>query len=93
MLVLIDFIAQSQVDIMEDWYRNGDWATIAGMEGEVEEVSPRRTILREINGTMHVIPRSQVIIASNQTRDWARINLNVMVAYKEDISHYSGPRK
>ncbi len=73
--------------IMEDWYRIGDWVTIAGMEGEVEEVSPRRTILREINGTMHVIPHSQVIFASNQTRDWARINLNVTVAYKEDISH------
>ena len=73
--------------IMEDWYRIGDWVTIAGMEGEVEEVSPRRTVLREVNGTMHVIPHSEVKCASNQTRDWARINLYVTVAYKEDISH------
>ncbi|KKM17590.1 hypothetical protein LCGC14_1674280 [marine sediment metagenome] len=73
--------------IMEDWYRIGDWVTIAGMEGEVETVSPRRTVLREINGTMHVIPNSQIKFASNQTRDWARINLYVTVAYKEDISH------
>ena len=68
--------------VMEDWYRIGDWVTIAGMEGEVEEVSPRRTVLREINGTMHVIPNSQIQFASNQTRDWARINLYVTVAYK-----------
>jgi len=73
--------------VMEDWYRVGDWVTIAGMEGEVEKVSPRRTVLREINGTMHVIPNSQIPFASNQTRDWARINLYVTVAYKEDISH------
>ncbi len=73
--------------VMEDWYRIGDWVTIAGMEGEVEIVSPRRTVLREINGTMHVIPNSQIQFASNQTRDWARINLYVTVAYKEDISH------
>ena len=73
--------------VMEDWYRVGDWVTISGMEGEVEMVSPRRTVLREINGTMHVIPHSQVQFASNQTRDWARINLYVTVAYKEDISH------
>ncbi len=73
--------------VMEDWYRIGDWVTIAGMEGEVEEVSPRRTVLREINGTMHVIPNSQIKFASNQTRDWARINLYITVAYKEDISH------
>jgi len=72
--------------IMEDWYRIGDWVTISGMEGEVEEVSPRCTVLREINGTMHVIPHSEVKFASNQTRDWARINLYVTVAYKEDIS-------
>ena len=73
--------------VMEDWYRIGDWITIAGMEGEVERISPRRTVLREINGTMHVIPNSQILFASNQTRDWARINLYVTVAYKEDISH------
>jgi small conductance mechanosensitive channel len=73
--------------IMEDWYRIGDWVTIAGMEGEVETVGPRRTVLREINGTMHVIPNSQIQFASNQTRDWARINLYITVAYKEDISH------
>ncbi len=73
--------------VMEDWYRIGDWVTIAGMEGEVETVGPRRTVLREINGTMHVIPNSQIQFASNQTRDWARINLYVTVAYKEDISH------
>ena len=73
--------------IMEDWYRIGDWVTISGMEGEVEKVSPRRTVLREINGTMHVIPHSQVQFVSNQTRDWARINLYITVAYKEEISH------
>jgi small-conductance mechanosensitive channel len=71
---------------MEDWYRIGDWVVIAGMEGTVEEITPRRTVLREINGTMHIIPNSRILSASNQTRDWARINLLVTVAYKEDIS-------
>jgi len=73
--------------LMEDWYRIGEWVTISGMEGTVEKVSPRRTILREINGTMHIIPNSQIQMVSNQTRDWARINLYVTVAYKENISH------
>ncbi len=73
--------------LIEDWYRIGEWVTISGMEGDVEQISLRRTILREINGTMHVIPNSQIPLASNQTRDWARINLYVTVAYKEDISH------
>lgn len=72
--------------LLEDWYRIGDWVTVAGMEGEVEKIGPRYTVLREINGTMHIIPNSQIPFASNQTRDWARINLYVTVAYKEDIS-------
>jgi small conductance mechanosensitive channel len=84
--IILDYL-QGFFIVMEDWYRIGDWVTIAGMEGEVEEVGPRRTVLREINGTMHVIPNSQIKSASNQTRDWARINLYITVAYKEDISH------
>lgn len=72
---------------MEDWYRVGDWVVIAGMEGSVELITPRRTVLREINGTMHIIPNGKIPHASNQTRDWARINLMVTVAYKEDIDH------
>ncbi len=73
--------------LMEDWYRIGEWVTILGMDGDVEKISPRRTVIREINGTMHVIPNSQIQFASNQTRDWARINEYITVAYKEDISH------
>ncbi len=71
--------------LIEDWYRIGEWVTISGMEGDVEQLSLRRTVLREPNGTLHMIPNSQVAVASNQTRDWSRINLRVSVAYKEDI--------
>jgi len=83
--IIRDYI-QGFFIIMEDWFRIGDYVVIAGMEGEVETISPRRTVLRAVNGTMHVIPNSQIQSASNQTRDWARINLFITVAYKEDIS-------
>ncbi len=83
---LIRDYLQGFVIFIEDWYRLGDWIIIAGKEGTVENITPRRTVLREIDGTVHVIPNSQIKIASNQTRDWARINLFVTVAYKEDIS-------
>jgi len=73
--------------LMEDWYRVGEWVTISGMEGDIEKISLRRTVLREPNGTLHMIPNSQIPFASNQTRDWSRINLRVTVAYKEDLNH------
>ena len=71
--------------VMEDWYRVGEVASIAGIGGLVEDVNLRRTVLRDINGTKHFVPNSKVELASNMTRDWGRINLNVSVAYKEDL--------
>lgn len=72
--------------IMEDWYRVGEVAMIAGTGGLVEKITMRRTILRDLNGTVHIFPNSQVEKASNLTRDWARINLNISVAYKENLA-------
>jgi small-conductance mechanosensitive channel len=71
--------------IMEDWYRVGEVAVIAGIGGLVVEVSLRRTVLRDLDGAMHVIPNSKIELASNLTRDWARSNLNVEVAYGVDL--------
>ncbi|MDH5695209.1 MAG: mechanosensitive ion channel family protein [Dehalococcoidia bacterium] len=73
--------------LMEDWYRVGEVATVAGIGGLVENITLRRTILRDLNGTMHVIPNSKIELASNMTRDWARVNLNVSVAYGENLSN------
>jgi small-conductance mechanosensitive channel len=72
--------------IMEDWYRIGEVATVAGIGGLVENISLRRTILRDLNGTMHVIPNNKIELASNMTRDWSRVNLNISVSYNEDLS-------
>lgn len=71
--------------IMEDWYRVGEVAVIGGTGGTVEDISLRRTVLRDLDGTIHIFPNGQVQFASNMTRDWSRINLNVSVAYKEDL--------
>ena len=73
--------------IMEDWYRVGEVAVIAGTGGLVEDISLRRTVLRDLNGSKHFIPNSKVELATNLTREWARINLNVSVAYKENLDH------
>jgi small-conductance mechanosensitive channel len=71
--------------LMEDWYRIGEWVGAVGLEGTVERITLRRTILREIDGTVHHIPNSQISLASNRMRDWGRINLTVSVAYKENL--------
>lgn len=76
--------------VMEDWYRVGEVATVSGIGGLVDNITLRRTVLRDVNGTMHVIPNSKIELASNMTRDWARVNLNVTVAYKENLDRVFG---
>ena len=55
--------------IMEDWYRVGEVAVVAGIGGVVVEISLRRTVLRDLDGAMYVIPHSKIELASSFTRD------------------------
>lgn len=76
--------------ILENQYNAGDVIRIAGVEGTVEELSLRRTTLRDLDGTVHTVPNGQVLVASNMTRSWARVNLDVNVAYDADLERASG---
>jgi len=71
--------------LVENHYGKGDVVRIAGVGGLVEDVNLRRTVLRDLDGTVHSIPNGQVAVSSNQTRGWSRVNMNVRVAYGEDL--------
>jgi moderate conductance mechanosensitive channel len=70
--------------LIENQYDIGDVVRIAGVKGTVEDMTMRRTILRDADGTQHVIPNSEIKIVSNMTRDWAQVALHVPVAYDEN---------
>jgi len=69
--------------LLENQYDIGDVVRIAGVKGAVEEMTLRRTVLRDDDGTLHTVPNSQVTIVSNATRDWSQLALRVVVAYSE----------
>ena len=71
--------------ILDDYYSVGDVVKIAGTSGLVEEVNIRRTVLRDMDGIVHIIPNSEIRVASNLTRNWSRVNINIPVSYNEDI--------
>ena len=54
--------------VLENQYSAGDRVRIAGVEGEVEDFSLRRTTLRDADGTVHSVPNGQIIVASNLSR-------------------------
>ena len=73
--------------IIENQYGKGDVVRIADIAGLVEEVNIRRTILRDLDGIVHVVPNGEIKVASNFTREYSRVNLNISVGYGEDLDH------
>ncbi|HEX6474267.1 MAG TPA: mechanosensitive ion channel domain-containing protein [Candidatus Limnocylindria bacterium] len=54
--------------VAENQFNAGEQVRIAGVEGEVEDFSLRRTVLRDADGTVHHVPNGQIIVASNLSR-------------------------
>lgn len=69
--------------LFENQYDIGDTVRVAGVKGTVERMSLRQTVLRDDDGTVHVVPNSAIQIVSNMTRDWSQLALRVTVAYSE----------
>src|SRR5437868_13097046 len=69
--------------IIENIYDLGDVVKIAGVQGTVEQMSLRMTVLRDDTGALHSVPNSEIKIVSNMTRDWAQVALHVSVDYGE----------
>ena len=73
--------------LLENQYAKGDVVELAGVAGLVEDINLRRTVLRDLDGTVHFIPHSLVDKTSNLSKGFARVNLNVGVAYESDLEH------
>lgn len=71
--------------LLENQFSKGDVITVAGVSGTVEDFGLRRTTLRDLDGVVHTVPNGEIKVASNRTRVWARINLDVTIAYGTDI--------
>jgi small-conductance mechanosensitive channel len=91
--IAIGFGAQSLVRdyfngaliLLENQFSKGDVVTIANTTGSVEDFSLRRTTLRDLDGVLHTVPNGEIRVASNRTRVWAGINLDVTVAHGTDV--------
>lgn len=73
--------------ILENQYRIGDVVNLNGTGGLVEDISLRMTTLRDMNGTVHHIPHGEIKIVSNLSKNFARVNLNIGIAYNSNLEH------
>lgn len=71
--------------LIENQYTVGDVVEIGGITGNVEKMTLRATELRDLYGTVHVIPNGEIRIVANKSRDWSRAIVDVGVTYEEDV--------
>ncbi len=63
--------------LIEDQFNVGDVVKIAGLSGTVEDLTLRCTTLRDGDGTVYVVPNSQIATVANQSRDYSVGSLTV----------------
>jgi moderate conductance mechanosensitive channel len=73
--------------LIEGQFGIGDVVKVSDVSGLVEKVTLRTTVLRDIEGAVHIVPNGEITRVTNMTKAWSRAVLNVGVAYKEDVDH------
>lgn len=67
--------------LLEDQFNVGDTIKIAGVGGVVESMTLRKTTLRDGDGTLYVIPNSQITTVANQSADYSVATVNISVDF------------
>ena len=71
--------------IVEDSMAIGDFVTVAGRSGVVEDLSVRSVTLRDYSGSKHTIPFSSIGDVENLTKDYSYAVLDYGVGYGENV--------
>ena len=71
--------------ILEDQVRVGDVVAINNIGGLVEEINLRTIVLRDEEGTVHIIPNGAITTLANRSRDFSYYVINLPLAYGEDV--------
>ncbi len=70
--------------LVEDQFHVGDTVTLAGLSGVVETMTLRKTTVRATDGTLFVIPNSQITTVANQSAEYSVATVNVSVDFSAD---------
>ena len=71
--------------ILEDQVRVGDVAQVNGIGGSVEQINLRTIVLRDLEGTVHVIPNGEIRTLANQTKDFSYYVIDLGIDYGDDV--------
>jgi moderate conductance mechanosensitive channel len=75
--------------LLENAMQVGDFVTVSGLSGTVEDLSIRTIRLRAGDGSVHIIPFSSVTSVTNTNRGIGNAAVSVNLAYDEDTDRAS----
>lgn len=78
---IVKDILNGMLIVMEDQFNIGDTVRLTGMTGVVEAMSLRRTELRDADGTLYVVPNSQITTVANLNREYSVATVNISVDF------------
>lgn len=70
--------------LVEDQFNVGDVVTVAGLTGTVEAMTLRKTTVRGGDGTLYVVPNSQITTVANQSAEFSVATINISVDFSAD---------
>lgn len=71
--------------LFEDQFAVGDYVTVSGVTGYVDEMGLRVTKIRSWTGEIHIIPNGKIEQVTNYARNGSGVLFEVTVAYEEDL--------
>jgi small conductance mechanosensitive channel len=71
--------------LSENQFDVGDDVRVADVEGTVESISLRSTVLRGLDGARHVVSNGEIRVSSNRTKVFSRYVLVLPLPYDADL--------
>lgn len=87
--IILDIIMGVLI-LVEGQYFKGDFVSINGIDGTVEEVGVRRTLVRDARGTLHSISNGLIRSSSNFTRTYAQATVDIDGVADRDVETVIG---
>jgi small conductance mechanosensitive channel len=86
--IVLDYLMGVLI-LLEGQFYVGDWVNIASsnitVSGTVEEIGLRRTVLRDVSGTVHSVSNGQIRVSSNMTRVYAVLQVEIPLVAEADL--------
>jgi small conductance mechanosensitive channel len=67
--------------LVEDQFNVGDTVRLAGLSGVVEAMTLRKTTVRDADGTLYIVPNSQITTVANLSVGFSVATINVSVDF------------